>query len=593
MHIHFPFLVIRGFVKSVLIVLGLSIFFTACSDDKDGKAENEPEITFSSAQEALPYMMRGINLGNTLEPETEGGWNNGPVQQHYFDDYKSAGFTCVRVPVKWGSHTLETPPFTVDPQWMTRVEEIIDWGLERNLFIILNAHHEDWLKQDYSELNKARFDSIWSQISTQFKNKSDRLLFEVINEPFGMTVEQVNDLNLRLIPLIREDNPTRILIFSGNEWSGLEQLMAATIPEDDNLMGYFHSYDPWSFAGEGEGTWGTAADQNGIVSMFEQAADWSNAHSIPVMVSEFGAVHACDYNSRMHHYFTYVESAIKNNVAFQVWDDGGNFGVYERNTRTWPEVKDILMYAHPDGPTDLNLEIISLAIVKLTWTNRSEAYQEIIIERRDGDGPFTRLAELASDVVQYTDSGLSGDVTYDYRVLAKMSDDLVYHSYPLRLAPEPLQEVRAPYHGSPISIPGVIQAEDFDRGGEGDAYHDSDAANIPNAYRSGEGVDIEARHAGGYQISYLAAGEWLEYTIQVATPRVYTITTNLASMNGGATFKFSADDAFSPEITVPATNSWQTLTSVSTTMPILAGEQILRFSVISQGDFNVDSFIIE
>jgi len=105
--------------------------------------------------------------------------------------------------------------------------------------------------------------------------------------------------------------------------------------------------------------------------------------------------------------------------------------------------------------------------------------------------------------------------------------------------------------------------------------------------------DIEARNTGGYQISYLESGEWLEYSISVPESRVYTIRTNLASMNGGGTFKFTASGAFSPVVTAPSTNSWQTLTGVSTTIPMVAGEQILRFSVVSLGDFNVDNFILE
>jgi len=557
------------------------------------EGSSEKTISFSTAQEALPYMLRGINLGNTLEPPEEGGWNNGPAQESYFDAYKAAGFTCVRIPVKWGSHTLEIPPYSIDPVYMLRVEQVVDWGLDRNLFIVLNAHHEDWLKQDYSDDNKARFDSIWSQISLHFKDKSERLLFEMINEPFGMTPEQVDDLNARILPIIRADNPTRIVIYSGNEWSGLNQMMAAAIPDDPYLMAYWHSYDPWDFAGEGNGTWGTEEDRQGIISMFQQAADWSAAHHIPVMISEFGAVHACDYNSRMRHYYTYVENAFKQNIPFQVWDDGGNFGVYDRDGGTWPEVKDILIYTHPDGPTNLDLVSTSATSVNLSWTNRSDAYQSIQVERRDGDANFVNIAELATDQTQYDDSGLSADVSYDYRVLAQMDNDMVYYSYPLRLSAEALDEERAPFYGSPMSMPGTIQAEDFDKGGEGDAYHDTDQANIPNQYRPLEGVDIEARDAGGYQVSYLEAGEWLEYSIRIPTSKVYTIRTNLASMNGGATFKFTASEAFSPEVTVPATNSWQTLTSVSTTLPMVAGGHILRFTVISQGEFNVDSFLIE
>ena len=147
-------------------------------------------------KEAVSQMGRGINIGNTLEPPTEGAWNNGPLQEYYFDDYRDGGFSTVRIPVRWDQHTSTAAPFGISDSWMKRVEQVVDWGLERDLFVIINGHHEDWLKQDYGNPNlRARYDSIWVQIADRFKDKSDKLLFEIINEPYGMTDEEVDDLN--------------------------------------------------------------------------------------------------------------------------------------------------------------------------------------------------------------------------------------------------------------------------------------------------------------------------------------------------------------------------------------------------------------
>jgi aryl-phospho-beta-D-glucosidase BglC (GH1 family) len=54
-----------------------------------------------------------------------GDWNNGPAQEYYFDDYKKAGFTCVRIPVRWDLHTEKTAPYKVDEAWMNRVEKAV------------------------------------------------------------------------------------------------------------------------------------------------------------------------------------------------------------------------------------------------------------------------------------------------------------------------------------------------------------------------------------------------------------------------------------------------------------------------------------
>src|SRR5665647_806662 len=75
-------------------------------------------IQYSKAQltpqEAAVQMQKGINLGNTLEPPLEGGWNNPAAQEYYFDMYKDAGFTCVRVPVRWDQHTQASYPYKID-----------------------------------------------------------------------------------------------------------------------------------------------------------------------------------------------------------------------------------------------------------------------------------------------------------------------------------------------------------------------------------------------------------------------------------------------------------------------------------------------
>jgi len=125
-------------------------------------------------EQAVAEMGRGINLGNTLEPPFENSWNNGPAQESYFDAYVEAGFTNVRVPVRWDRHTDNTPPYAIDESWMDRVEQVIDWGLERDLYITLNGHHEDWLKNGYNNANlRDRYDAIWEQIVERFGNKSE------------------------------------------------------------------------------------------------------------------------------------------------------------------------------------------------------------------------------------------------------------------------------------------------------------------------------------------------------------------------------------------------------------------------------------
>ena len=147
---------------------------------------------------------------------------------------------------------------------------------------------------------------------------------------------------------------------------------------------------------------------------------------------------------------------------------------------------------------------------------------------------------------------------------------------------------QAPYPGAAHVLPGTIEAEDFDQGGEGVAYHDAEPANQGGQYRTAEGVDVETT-AGGYNVGWLAAGEWLEYAVDVATAGTYTVDVRVASPSAGGGFRLELDGAaLTPGTPTPATGgwqAWQTLTVPGLTLP--AGAHVLRLAV-DAGPFNVD-----
>ena len=151
-----------------------------------------------------------------------------------------------------------------------------------------------------------------------------------------------------------------------------------------------------------------------------------------------------------------------------------------------------------------------------------------------------------------------------------------------------------PYHGSPSAIPGKIEAEDFDTGGEGIAYHDNDAGNNGNQYRTLEDVDIEncADAGGGYNTGWTEPDEWLEYTVDVAAAGQYTIEARVASDTSGGAFHIEFDGVDKTGvISVPVTGGWQNWTTVSATATLSAGTHVMRFVSATDG-YNVNYFNI-
>lgn len=235
-------------------------------------------------QDAVKGIAKGINLGNEMEAPNEGKWNL-PIQEHAFDDFKNAGFISVLIPITWNGHTALIPPCIMENTWLNRVEKVVNWGLQRGLFIIFNAHHETWIKTWYSDSIVARFDSIWSKTTTHFKCKSDSLIFEIINEPYPMSEQHVNELNVNVLKIIRQIIPTRIISLSGYGWLNSDQLVIAAIPDSSNkyLIGYYHSYDPYPFDLKCPRIYGSTSDIIATKARFDEVTAWSKKNNIPII----------------------------------------------------------------------------------------------------------------------------------------------------------------------------------------------------------------------------------------------------------------------------------------------------------------------
>ena len=150
-----------------------------------------------------------------------------------------------------------------------------------------------------------------------------------------------------------------------------------------------------------------------------------------------------------------------------------------------------------------------------------------------------------------------------------------------------------PFGGTARAIPGVIQAEDFDTGGPNVAYSDTDTPNNGGQYRPTEQVDIEActDTGGGYDVGWMSSGEWLEYTVNVATTGDYLIKLRLAAAGAGGLMHLSLNGAnITGSEGNASTGGWQTWTTILVPgVFITAGNnQILRLTV-DAGDFNVNS----
>jgi probable HAF family extracellular repeat protein len=147
-----------------------------------------------------------------------------------------------------------------------------------------------------------------------------------------------------------------------------------------------------------------------------------------------------------------------------------------------------------------------------------------------------------------------------------------------------------PYTGSPAPIPGIVQAEGFDKGGQGVAYRDGSAGNAGGVYRIGEDVDIEVTTdaGGGYNVGWMAPGEWLAYTVNVAAAATYRLDLRIAAFGEGGRvhIEFDGVDKTGP-MTIPNTNGWQSWYTLHTHVTLKGGQQRMRIVVDAAGPTGV------
>jgi hypothetical protein len=152
--------------------------------------------------------------------------------------------------------------------------------------------------------------------------------------------------------------------------------------------------------------------------------------------------------------------------------------------------------------------------------------------------------------------------------------------------PPPTPTGSTPFSGTPIALPGTIQAENYDKGGEGIAYHDTTSGNSTGAYRS-DGVDIRSTTdtGGGYNIKSVRAGEWLLYTVTIASAGTYSIDLRLSSSGPGGTVHLSLDGTnITGSWSLPDTggwNTWRTVTKTGISLP--AGQHVLKLAIDANG----------
>lgn len=231
------------------------------------------------------------------------------------------------------------------------------------------------------------------------------------------------------------------------------------------------------------------------------------------------------------------------------------------------------------SPANVRIEEQTTAVTKLTTSLEGSA--TYTIEGGDDAALFALSgADLAFKTAPSFASPSDKDKNGAYKVTVKASAGGKSATLDMTVT---VTQKQAAYNGTTPTLPGRIEAEEFDVCGEECAYHDSDTENEGDAtLRNGEGVDIVQIGTGSeYAIGYTTAGEWLEYTVNVENEAIYTLKARVASGSENSSFRlFIGDQAITDTVKVPAGADWDTYSDVEIkTSKLTKGTHVIKLAI--------------
>ena len=339
----------------------------------------------TASQNYVEAMGKGWNLGNSFdgfdsdtnkEDAGETAWGNPEVTKELIKEIRDKGYNSIRMPMTTYRRYSEIGGnYVINEAWLDRYKEVVEWAVEDGLYTMVNIHHDSWIWLKYWDGNVEseeykRFVDLWEQIAEKFKDSSELVSFETINEPqFSDTKEdgtkitvdaqtRLDMLNKVAYDIIRNsggNNDTRMIIIptmhTNHEENNSEpayQLINSL--NDENVIATIHYYSEWVFSAN-----------LGITSFDEALFDWSDTYTareaakgaldlvynkftkngIGVVIGEWGLlgydsgaeVNQLGEELKYYEYMNYL--ANERGISLMFWDNGSGINRLDTDNYSW------------------------------------------------------------------------------------------------------------------------------------------------------------------------------------------------------------------------------------------------------------------
>lgn len=337
-----------------------------------------------TASQEVAAINVGWNLGNTLDSygtwitnvnptSVETAWGNPVTTEAMILSVKEQGFNAIRIPVTWAHFTDDEG--NVDPAWMSRVHEVVDYAYNAGMYVILNVHHDTgehgndkvcWMIADMNTYEQTvdRFVGLWTNIANEFKDYGDRLMFEGYNELLDMNnswnysttgntaYEATNAYAQAFVDAVRStggNNANRNLIVNtyvcSVDQAVRDNFVLPTDTVDNHLICEVHCYTPWWFstAEDTSAVQFTEQYRNEVIALMNTIQEFSNQLGVPVIIGEFGPEYKNNDDQRVAYIECYIAEAASRGIKCFWWDNGiynsgssfGGYAIFDRSNMTW------------------------------------------------------------------------------------------------------------------------------------------------------------------------------------------------------------------------------------------------------------------
>ena len=506
---------------------------------------------FANAQHQLQEKIEEL-IGATDTEQFYESWRTNHVRKVDIDSLRSWGFNSVRLPMHYNLYTLavEDEPVAGHNTWLETgfelTDSLISWCRQNQMYVILDLHAApggqgyDQGISDYdpgkpslweSKENRDKTVALWKKLAETYASEPTVAGYDLINEPnWEMSGNApLRDLLREITDSIRSVDTMHILFVEGNWFAN--DFTGLTPPWDTNMVYAPHKY--WSFNNQQSIQW---------------VLDIRDQFNVPLYFGEAGE---------------------NSNVWFR--DAVRLFEDHKIGWAWWP-MKKIESIA---GPLS---------------ASKSTEYQALL-DYWEGQGSKPSAAYAKNALLNMAEAHRLENCTFHKDVI----DALFRQVYSDEAVPYTIQD-----------IPGLVYPTEFDMGVLNSAYYDDQVANYQvstGSYSSwnegwvyrNDGVDLEKStdqtNSNGYNLGWLATGEWIQYSVNVAVEAVYEVDVRVASNSSEGKFHFQSGLAdISLPVQVPNTGAWDSWQTMKLSGLVLtSGDYKLRFYVDHEG-FNVGSF---